>query len=133
MGFSKLSKRIRGRIFAESESHVAEHCAFIISTEHTYIFEPGSCFCGPEDYNCPGWLAEALCSRVQGSSGASRALTSCPGGEPAGCSPCRQSSALLLAALSTAPLCSEGERSGTTFRIYYFQQHFITVLFGTFS
>lgn len=51
-------------------------------------------------------------------------LTWCPAGGAAACSPCRQPSALLLAALLTAPLCSGDEKSETEFRIYYFSTAF---------
>lgn len=39
MGFSKWSRHIRGRILVESESYLTDHCALVVTLEHTYVFK----------------------------------------------------------------------------------------------
>lgn len=66
-------------------------------------------------YHNSGALKMGSSLRADGSS-----LTWCPAGGAAACSPYTQPSALLLAALLTAPLCSGDEKSETIQNLLFF-------------
>lgn len=75
MGFSKLPNHIRGRILVERESHLTDHCAFVVSVEHTYLFKQVHTFVDLKITTVKLGKLRPCLPKAHGSSMVSRALT----------------------------------------------------------